>query len=133
MSAIKTTPRLSPTDRAQAERLASALQRFRSVDPKVTVEEVLTLLMVAAQPGIIQRDIGETLELKSGSLSRIMGRLTRRGDRETPGLELIHTVEDTQDWRQKLLHLTNGGNRLVADALRDLEGGSPHVSPVEGE
>lgn len=130
--AVKDVFRLTPEGRAMAGQMCSAFLRFREADPKITVEEVTTLLIIAANPGIVQKSIGDMLELTSGSLSRTIGRLSRYGDRNTPGLALIEVVEDPQDRRQKPLHLTKDGTTLVAAAIHELEGGSRYVSKAEG-
>lgn len=123
---------LSPQERAQAASLCAALRTLRSADPKLSLEEAYALLTVASRPGVMQKEVAEELGLSSGSLSRVFGHLTERGDKRTDGLKLIRTEDDKTDWRQKLNFLTPSGEVLVRAALRDAADGGKDVGPPEG-
>lgn len=110
---------LTPMERAQADSLARALLTLRSVDPKMSIEEAYVLLAVASRPGIPQREVGEGLELPSGPMSRLFGRLTIRGDATGEGLKLIRTEDSPTDFRLKLNFLSQQGDILARAVLRE--------------
>lgn len=133
MNKVKKGIGLSPEERAQAASLRDALLTFRSVDPKLSIEEAYTLLSIAARPGLLQKELGEELALTAGSLSRVFAHLNKRGDRGRSGLGLLHMEDDPSDWRQKLNYLTHSGETLVRAVLRDVFDGGNRGSPAEGE
>lgn len=123
-----------PFERAAvAHNIMSAFIRIRDVDAKMSLEEVLTLLLVAVRPGISASEVADELGISRASQGRITSRLTEHGDRGTPGLELIYGVETPGNRRRKELALTAKGRRLVDDTLNDILKGFDHDRPEQGE
>jgi DNA-binding MarR family transcriptional regulator len=90
----------------------------------LTVRQAMCLLLVATSPGITLRDLYGRLNYEHPSLaSRQVSLLAGVGSRyKDSGLDLVKIEEDPSDRRQRVLHLTPKGRRLMADIVRELEG-----------
>lgn len=103
-------------DTEWAQKLIKALQAFRAVDPDMTANQLLTLLYVAAEPGISQRELRDEkrLDLPPGSAARVCAVLSERGNRGTRGKGLIEIGDDSKDYRVTAQRLSPKGRRLVS-------------------
>jgi DNA-binding MarR family transcriptional regulator len=110
-----------------AGRLASALTTARAeLGPEVELQNVLTLLLVAANPGIGMADLQRELALSSAAMSRNVSKLTGdgykvAGGKVTEGLELVAAFENPLDRRAKMVRLTPKGRTLVNKMVRHLK------------
>lgn len=75
---------------------------------------VLVEVMHGATAGqrVEMRDVGASLKLGRGTVSRLVATLTAEGYTGRPGLDLIIRVEDANDRRMKMLVLTERGREL---------------------
>ncbi|MBB5943977.1 DNA-binding MarR family transcriptional regulator [Xanthomonas arboricola] len=70
--------------------------------------EYSLLVLVDANPGINQRQLGEVLSVSPPNLAIVVARLVKR--------KLLRQVRGRQDRRMQHLHLTAAGNALLAQA-----------------
>jgi DNA-binding MarR family transcriptional regulator len=90
------------------------LELFRTHSKDVTVNQVLTFLYVAREPGITQTETLTKLGLAVGGSSRIVAALSKYGDRsDHPGWNVVNLEENPNDRRYKLLTLTSKGIGMV--------------------
>jgi DNA-binding MarR family transcriptional regulator len=83
-------------------------QRFAPLELKVV--EFSVLVLVAANPEVKQRQLGETLEISAPNLTVMLDRMVERG--------WIERVRGTRDRREMHIHLTVAGGDLVRRAER---------------
>lgn len=91
-----------------ASRATTAAYRTMLDRLGLTYPQYLVLLVLWEQDGIGVRDIGERLELDSGTLSPLLKRLE--------ALNLIERRRLTTDERRVGVHLTDAGSALRAEA-----------------
>ena len=94
-----------------ASRAAIALRRvfahhFAPLDLKVV--EFSILMLVASNPEVNQKQIGDTLDLSAPNLAVTLDRMVERG--------WVERVRGTRDRRAMHIHLTAAGRRLVRRA-----------------
>jgi DNA-binding MarR family transcriptional regulator len=83
------------------------------------------LAEVVAKPGVSQRDILGSIGVSTSSVSRTLAVLSELGDRKTDGLELIKMEINPEDRRERLVHLSPKGRRLMEDLMNDLQRAIP--------
>lgn len=92
-------------------RAAVALRRvfalhFAPLDLKIL--EFSVLVLAAANPGVNQKQLGDTLDLSAPNLAVTLDRMAERG--------WVERVRGTRDRRAMHIHLTAAGRRLVRRA-----------------
>jgi len=112
---------MTPTQRL-AEGLVYMMQRLRDEHTGITALQVQALGIVAAEPGIEQKDLLKALGCSNGAASRTASILTSLGNRKKDGLGLIDRRENPLDRRQRILKLTPAGERLFGDFVRVMKG-----------
>ena len=102
-------------DLVWSKRLVEALQAFRAVDPSISANQILALLVIAREPGISQIALADPnhLDIESGSAARICDVLSERGNRGTPGKGLIEIGHAPNDYRSTAQFLTKKGRALL--------------------
>jgi len=103
--------------------LTDVVDLLRETYPDMTLNQVLVLLLVAANPGISQREIMDRTGLADSSASRIVALLGEHGNRGSGPFHLIELREDLKDRRSKLLHLTKKGQGLITKITNALARG----------
>ena len=76
----------------------------------LTVTQAHALAVIAAQPGISQRDLGDTLGLARATTSELVTQLARRG--------WISQSQSISDRRQRSIELTPTGRRITDDVAQ---------------
>jgi DNA-binding MarR family transcriptional regulator len=106
------------------DRACHLLMEFRKHNSDITANQVLVFLMIAARPGISQKEIGEEIGLDSGSMARIAALLSDRGlpAQDRAGMDLIRIDLVPGDYRKKGLFLSKKG-RAVLTTLRNFMAG----------
>ena len=108
-----------------AGKMVRALQRLNDQHVDMTVRQAMCLLMVANKPGITLHELYETLRFPHSLASRQVALLAHVGSRyRDTGLQLIRVEEGYPDRRQRVLHLTPKGERIMQDITRDMAGPS---------
>ena len=92
--------------------LVGSLNVLREIYGDMTLNHAVVLSLVAANPGISQREIMDQTGLTDGSTSRIVALLSEYGNRGTGPFHLIEMRPDPNDRRYKTLHLTQKGRGL---------------------
>ena len=111
----------SPTD--LAGKLLQVLTRLQDLHIDMTVRQAMCLLMVAAKPGITLHELYETLNFQHSLASRQVALLAHVGNKHgQQGLGLIRIEEGYPDRRQRVLHLTPKGEKIMQDIASDLGG-----------
>lgn len=111
---------MANADELFAGNLSGALGRLRDLHPDMTIMQAQFLLSIAAQPGITQRELYDHIESNDSVASRTIAILSDIGNRNTEPLHLIEVRLNPKDRREKNLHLTTKGARLVADLRKDV-------------
>lgn len=83
------------------------------IDPEVPIQQVQVLLQVALMGKATQHEIGERVGLSKASMSRNIAALGPVNRFRQKGHGLLHTYEDPQYRRQKIIELTPAGKTLV--------------------
>lgn len=104
-------------------RAIGMLEKIRTIDPEMQAQTVLTLLMVARNPGISQVDIATKLDIAKSTVSR---NVTALGDykkqRSTRGgYGFIEQRIDPENRRYRQLYLTPEGEQAVNQLLAPLD------------
>ncbi len=104
-------------------RLDRALRLLRArVAPDITVQRVLILMAVGANEGLSQKALLETLDATSiTALSRNLADLSAFTSRKCAGPGLIELKTDPMNLRERRVHLTRKGRRLVRDLQAALD------------
>ena len=112
--------RLTPEERARADRAIRALVSFFHAMPRATVSDLAMLLSVAAHEEQ-QGYHGERLGLDKSTASAIIRRLGPGGRGEVrAGLEWVKYVSDPDDDRRKVPVLTPLGFQVVSNLMNAL-------------
>lgn len=101
-------------------RLCAALESIREGADDMPMQQALTLLAVAAQPGLTMQELGERVGMSQSSCSRNVAALSKWHRLKKPGAELVEAVEDWREVRRKVVYLTDKGKARVALALEAL-------------
>ena len=112
--------RISADEAMWMDGFTGALEEFRKWNPDVTANVVLTFMLIARHPGITQKELMKRLGLADSGTSRTTAALSRYGDRNKPGWDVIDLVENPLDRREKLLYLNKKGNVILAALRRAL-------------
>lgn len=94
--------------------LVDVLAREVAADASVNQLRVLMEVMHRTTAGVRadMGDIGKSLRLSRGALSRLVATLTAEGYGDRPGLDLLNRIEYVRDRRKKTLVLTERGRQL---------------------
>jgi DNA-binding MarR family transcriptional regulator len=87
----------------------------------MTVNQMITLFLIAENPGLTQRDLLVSLGTTDSASSRIIALLSDIGSRNVVGLALVEMKVNVQDRRERHLFLTSKGRRLMEDIGTDFE------------
>jgi DNA-binding MarR family transcriptional regulator len=112
------------TDPARAtRRLILIIEEFRKLDPEMQAQTMMTLLLVAAKPGIQMKEMQERLGIARSTMSRNVAILSSHGYRAGyPGYALIEAREDPTDRKSKQVFLTAKGKRFL-ESIQSYLGG----------
>jgi DNA-binding MarR family transcriptional regulator len=98
-------------------KFAKCLDEMRKLDPEIQAQTVSCFVVVAMNPGITMKDIGERVGISQASTSRNIAALSKVHRLNRPGHDLVVATEDPVERRRKVVHLTDKGKR-VAESLR---------------
>ena len=99
------------------------LQRFRSeVGSEMTVQQLLTLMYVATEPGIEQGVLGERAGISSSAISKNVANLSHWKATKTPGPGILTQQIDPMRLTIRLVHLTPKGSQIFRDICSDVWG-----------
>lgn len=88
------------------------IEEFRKIDPELPMQIALIFLLIARKPGTNLKDIVQLTGLGKSSVSRNVALLSVEF-----GKGLVTYREDLADRRNKVIHLTPEGERVVASLL----------------
>ena len=91
------------------QQIAVAVFMEESADAGVTPVQFAVLLTVFDQPGIDQRTLARAISFDTSTIGGVLDRLEARG--------LLTRSHDAADRRVRLLHLTPGGQALLAGVV----------------
>lgn len=97
---------------ATMQTFCKAIDLFRMIHDEFPPQLMQLLLTVAMNPNATMTTIGEKSNLTLSQVSRHVERLGHRWGREA-GHDLVETVENPDDRRQKLVKLTHKGEKFV--------------------
>jgi DNA-binding MarR family transcriptional regulator len=100
--------------------LLKVFERLADLRPEMTLQQAKCLLVIAAKPGITQRSLMQQINGNDSTVSRHLAQLSDLGDRNIPGMDVIKMQVNLDDRRERVLHLTPKGRRLLRDSEGDL-------------
>jgi len=95
--------------------LIKALEKFRDLEPTMSLPSVLTFLYVARRGVCGQKEIEQELRLSNAAASRNVSFWTEFKVYEKSGKGFLFRYEDPMDRRNKLLRLTPEGEAFYKD------------------
>jgi DNA-binding MarR family transcriptional regulator len=95
--------------------LINALEKFRDLEPTMSLPSVLAFLYVARRGVCGQKEIEQELRLSNAAASRNIGFWTEFKVYEKAGKDFLFRYEDPMDRRSKLLRLTPEGEAFYKD------------------
>lgn len=102
--------------------LLDVMELIYDVYPSMTVQQIRVLLLIAANPGISQKEIMDTMgDIADSSVSRIVSILGAYGSRGTAPMYLVEVRIHPTNRKSKALHLTKAGDALIQKLLRALK------------
>jgi DNA-binding MarR family transcriptional regulator len=108
-------------DREATVTLLAALQPFRDLNPTMTLQQLVSFLLVAKDEGKLVTDYARTAGLAQGVMTRNLFDLGEFNRRREPGLGLVEQRNSLEDRRAHLTHLTRKGRTVVGLYRRALE------------
>ena len=84
-----------------------------SKDVGLTGPQLMVMQNIEANPGVMVREIAESITLSPATITNILDRLETRG--------LAQRIRSTQDKRKVSVHLTEKGNEALVSAPRPLQ------------
>ena len=118
-------------ERVDVAALMQKLSAFATVDPLMSLPQVLTLVRVlelladSDDRWVHQRDVASGVPVTPPSVSRGLTYWSKFGDREHHFLELS---QDPQDRRQGIVSLTPRGMAFAKTLFPDKQGGKRHAN-----
>jgi DNA-binding MarR family transcriptional regulator len=97
----------------QLGQLLAVVRVVRDLNPRMEMQDLETLLLVAANPGCSPTDIEDKVGISNSAASRSAYRLSAEVVPGSPGLGLLTIEVDPKDRRRKQLYLTPVGQRFV--------------------
>lgn len=101
--------------------LLTALEPFRAANPTMTLQQLVSFLLVAKDEGLPVSDYARKAGLAQGVMTRNLFDLGEYNRRKEPGLGLVEQRPDLQDRRAHLTYLTHKGRGVVGAYRRALE------------
>ena len=107
--------------RAATQALLNLFDSVRDRIGDVSIDEVRTLLCIAATPGEPQTSYISKLDIPRSTVQRYIGILGDKGFRTRPALCLIEGRRSPENWRETEYRLTVKGRAVLQDMKRHLE------------
>lgn len=104
--------------------LSQAIEKFRALDDAIPARVMHTFVAIAAWEGDQSPSMGElgtTLGLSSGVMTRHVAALTHTHRLGKPGLDVVEVHSDRNDPRIKRVHLTPRGRTFRSQLLTIME------------
>jgi len=97
----------------ELRRLIAAIDEVRSLYTDVPSTTIVAFLIVASTPGINSQHLRKRLGVSQSATSRHLALLSEFSWNNQPGMDLVETVEDPEDRRNKIAFLTEKGKALA--------------------
>jgi DNA-binding MarR family transcriptional regulator len=110
------------TDKEATSALLAALEPFRAANPTMTLQQLISFLLVAKEEGLTVSEYARRAGLAQGVMTRNLFDLGEYNRRKDPGLGLVEQRPDLQDRRAHLTYLTHKGRGAVGAYRRALDG-----------
>lgn len=118
------------TDVLKLRQFASAVSTFRELDADIPAATLHVFLVVAANPGISSKQLLQRVQGSQSAVSRHLAALGEYSWKGGPGLDLIETVEDPLDRRNKISFLKPKGKQLALKLIVILDPHGPDPDPA---
>ncbi|MGZ3315476.1 MAG: hypothetical protein ACXU8Q_15010 [Caulobacteraceae bacterium] len=107
-----------------------ALHLMKSLDPRVSVNEVIAFLYAAENEGLTVQDMAHVAHLTQSTASRSLRALGPAGSEwsQPPALGLLEAFLNPDDGRSHVIHLSPAG-RDLRDRLDEIIGQSVTIAP----
>lgn len=107
-------------EKASLRTLLSAIEPFRLANPTMSIQQMVTFILVALEEGKQVTDYARKAGLAQGVMTRNLLDLGEYNRRREPGLQLVEQKPDLNDRRAHLTSLTHKGRQLVGMIHRTL-------------
>jgi DNA-binding MarR family transcriptional regulator len=118
----------------ELRRMIAAVDELRSIYPDVPATTITAFLVIATTPGISSQHLKARLGVSQSATSRHLALLSEFSWNNQPGLNLVDSIEDPEDRRNKIAFLTAKGRGVatkLASVLRpDLVAPDPSLFPT---
>lgn len=94
-------------------KLIELIESFRTLNPEMQAQQMLTFLLIAEQPGITLQKLTEKLKVSLASGSRNMYALSHTEKPNKPGHDLVLIEANPANRRERIMHLTPAGQRFL--------------------
>ncbi len=112
---------LVQSDKRALKRLTDAIRELRNFSAVLNLQAAHILLLVAEDPGITSKEIAKKTGLSQSSCSRNISLLSEINRLGKPGLNLVKSMEDPEERRRKIVHLTEKGKELTDKISRTVQ------------
>lgn len=110
--------------------MSAAIDEVRSLYADVPATTVQVFLLVAANPGISSKQLLQRAQGSQSAISRHLALLSEYSWRGGEGMDLVETVEDPEDRRNKIAFLKPKGKLLAVKLTRILNPTGPEPDPA---
>lgn len=109
-----------PSSDKELMNLFNALEEFRKLNPNMSVQQIMTLILVAINEGKSLKELAAVIKIKIPTLSRILIDLGFRNRRMEPGHNLVECRQDPMELRKNQYTLSRRGIYLIESVLKKL-------------
>lgn len=108
----------SEPERKALQDLLTVVGLLRAVNPKMTLQQLTALLLVAFEEGQPVTRYANQAGIAQGVMTRHLFDLGEFNRNREPGMGLVEQRPDIQDRRSHLTHLTHKGRALMHNVIR---------------
>lgn len=94
-------------------RLQRFMKTIRDVRPSMRMGQILTLLEVAINDGVTQKDLMKRFGFSKTSASRYVAAMGKIGVDGVPGMDMARVEQDEEDNRVKIIYPTENLKQLA--------------------
>ena len=110
--------------------LLKAMQAFKALDARISVNEVIAFLYAAENEGLSVQDVADLAGMTQSTASRSLRALGPAGSEwsQPPALGLLEAFLNPDDGRSHVIHLSPAGREL-RDRLDEIIGEAVTIAP----
>lgn len=118
---MNNVPHTAP-DHTELYCLYLVLDQFKKISPTMPVQQIMAFLLVAMNEGTSLKELVESSQVKTPTMSRHLIDLGPRNRRMEPGYQLVECRQDPMELRKNQYTLSPRGKYLVNTILEKMNG-----------